>query len=158
MTTKQNTTQSRGPRRAKSDLNLTNARRFYSELVSQGRFELLDQLVDPAFRSHEQLPGGAQPGVAAMRAFITELRTAMPDLNVTIEHEVVAGDEIVFHTTWSGTHKGALMGVPATRRKVSFSCIDIVRMRDGVAVEHRGVTDMLGLFTQLGRYPAIAAQ
>jgi predicted ester cyclase len=46
------------------------------------------------------------------------------------------------------------MGIPPTERKVAFDVIDIVRVRDGLMVEHWNVVDAMALMTQLGAVPA----
>jgi predicted ester cyclase len=46
------------------------------------------------------------------------------------------------------------MGIPATGMPISMKGIDIVRIRDGRAVEHWGVTDMMTLMQQIGMVPA----
>jgi hypothetical protein len=43
------------------------------------------------------------------------------------------------------------MGIPATEREWIIDCIDIVRMAtDGLAAEHWGVFDTMGVMMQLG--------
>jgi predicted ester cyclase len=41
------------------------------------------------------------------------------------------------------------MGMAPTGRTVSVTGIDIVRVADGQIVEHRGLTDIVGLMRQL---------
>ena len=42
------------------------------------------------------------------------------------------------------------MGIAPTGRRVSVTGIDILRITDGRIVEHRGLTDIVGLMRQLG--------
>ena len=42
------------------------------------------------------------------------------------------------------------MGMPATGKTISIQFIDILRMKNGKAVEHWGVSDMTALMEQLG--------
>jgi predicted ester cyclase len=49
-----------------------------------------------------------------------------------------------------------LMGVPASGNRVEVEGIDIVRLEDGKAAEHWGVTDDLGLMQQIGAIPSPA--
>jgi predicted ester cyclase len=47
------------------------------------------------------------------------------------------------------------MGIPATGKSATVDLIDITRFGDdGLAREHWGVADMLGLMRQLGVIPA----
>ena len=48
------------------------------------------------------------------------------------------------------------MGVPASGNSVQLESIDIVRVQDGKAAEHWGVTDVMALMQQIGAVPADA--
>ena len=52
--------------------------------------------------------------------------------------------------TWSGTHRGEFMGVPATGKRVSIGVIDIIRVSGGKLVEHWGQMDSMGMMQQIG--------
>ena len=67
---------------------------------------------------------------------------------------IAEGGKVVIRQTWSGTHKGEFMGVPATGKRVSIAVIDIIRVADGRFVEHWGQLDMMGMMQQLGAIPA----
>jgi predicted ester cyclase len=55
----------------------------------------------------------------------------------------------------TGTHQGEFMGIPPTGKSVTVNLIDITRFDDGgLAREHWGVVDQLGLMQQLGVNPA----
>ena len=56
--------------------------------------------------------------------------------------------------TAGGTHRGEVMGVPATGRSISLPGINIFRLRDGLIVERWGLLDDLGFLKQLGVVPA----
>jgi predicted ester cyclase len=74
---------------------------------------------------------------------------AFPDLTVRIDELVAEADKVAVATTMAGTHLGELLGREPTGRRVSVTGVDMVRIRDGVIVEHRGLTDMVGLWRQL---------
>ena len=63
------------------------------------------------------------------------------------------GDKVVSYITMSGTQKGPFMDMPASGKKFSVKGIDIVRFKDGKAVEHWGVTDSMAMMQQLGAVP-----
>jgi predicted ester cyclase len=70
-------------------------------------------------------------------------------VTVEIDELVADGDRVAVATTFTGTHSGELMGMAPTGRTVSVTGIDIVRVADGQIVEHRGLTDIVGLMRQL---------
>jgi predicted ester cyclase len=53
----------------------------------------------------------------------------------------------------TGTHKGEIMGIPPTNKKVTVSLIVIDRFAGGKIVEDNGQFDALGLMRQLGLDP-----
>ena len=81
-------------------------------------------------------------------------RGAFPDSYFTVEDMLAEGDKVVTRKTFSGTHQGDWMGVPASGRKVSFGAIDIVRMDGDQVVEHWAQFDMLTLAQQIGALPS----
>jgi predicted ester cyclase len=119
-----------------SEENKALFRRMFEEALNQGNISLIDELVAPDFVEHEELPPGIPPGREAVKDVIAE------------------GDKVVARSTWSGTHQGEFMGIPATGKRVSFGVIDIMRFADGVVVEHWGQMDNLGMLQQLGVVPA----
>lgn len=66
---------------------------------------------------------------------------------------VAEADEVWARSVMTGTHQGELMGVAPTGTKVTVAAMDRVRVRDGQVIEHWGVSDDLGLLTQLGVVP-----
>jgi steroid delta-isomerase-like uncharacterized protein len=124
-------------------------KRFNEEVFNQKDIGTFEELVAEDIVDHEVLPGLPE-GREGVRAFLNMVWTAFPDLSATIEDEAVEGDRVWSRTRMRGTHKGEFMGIPATGKPVDIESIDIVRVRDGRAVEHWGVTDMAGLMMQLG--------
>jgi len=59
------------------------------------------------------------------------MRTAFPDLKADLAVMVADEDSIAFAYTLSGTHKGPLMGIPATGKKVSIRGVQLSKFRDG---------------------------
>jgi predicted ester cyclase len=84
---------------------------------------------------------------------MTALRTGFPDLQIAVNDVVSRGDKVWAWATFTGTHKGSFMNIPATGKRVSFEALDVVRLSGGKAIEHWGVTDNMGLLTQLGAIP-----
>jgi steroid delta-isomerase-like uncharacterized protein len=78
---------------------------------------------------------------------------AFPDYHMTIDDIVTEGDKAVIRYTWTGTHKGTFMGIPATNKKVTAWGIEIDRFVGGKIVEAWARTDTLGIMQQLGVVP-----
>jgi predicted ester cyclase len=123
-------------------------RRLHAELLSTRDPDVVDEFFAPGFVSHNN-PPGFPPGAEGVKRFFTMFRDAFPDVSVEIDEIVAEGDRVAVATTFSGTHQGELMGLAPTGRRVSVTGIDIVRVSGGRIVEHRGLTDIVGLMRQL---------
>jgi len=136
-----------------SHTNEAVLRRFYDEVFSKGKLSVVDELADRNFVDHEPPLPGFKSGIEGVKQLINAMRTGFPDLQVAVNEVISHGDKVVARATFSGTHKGAFMNIPPTGKRVAFEGIDIVRFSGGKAAEHWGVTDNLGLLTQLGAIP-----
>ena len=54
----------------------------------------------------------------------------------------------------TGTHLGPFMGMPPTGRPIEVPVMDVLRVEDGPATEHWGMTDTMVMMQQLGALPA----
>jgi steroid delta-isomerase-like uncharacterized protein len=131
-------------------------RRTFEEVFNQGNLAIVDDLVAPDYLNHEMPPGMNNRGPDSTRQIVKMLRTAFPDLHVTIEELVAEGDTVAGRVTMSGTHLGPFQGIPPTGRSFQQAHMHFVRFRDGKAIEHRAVRDDLGMMRQLGVIPAPA--
>jgi predicted ester cyclase len=123
-------------------------RRFHSELLAARDPAVVDSFFGDGFVSHN-MPPGFPPGREGVKLFFSTFRDAFPDAAVEIDELVADGERVAVATTFTGTHTGAIMGMEPTGRRVSVTGIDIVRVADGRIVEHRGLTDIVGLMRQL---------
>ena len=55
-----------------------------------------------------------------------------------------------------GTHKGDLLGIPASGKHVRWDAVDVYRVSDGKIAEEWTVWDALGLLQQVGAVPVPA--
>ncbi len=130
------------------DTNETTVRRFVDEVINDGNYSVLHELVhaDYVYRS----PGTELRGQAALAELFNAYRSGLPDLNVSVDDMIVAGDKVVISITLCGTHTGDLMGIPATGRPVKVHGMVLSRLEHGKIAEEWEILDMLGMFQQLG--------
>jgi steroid delta-isomerase-like uncharacterized protein len=128
-------------------------RRFVEEYQCTGKEEVAQELLAPDFVDRSPF-GPFPPNRDGVLALFQMLRAGFPDLRAEIHDQLVDGDKVVTRKTFHGTHRGELLGIPATGREVAWDVIDIVRVRDGLMVEHWNVVDAYGLMAQLGAIPA----
>ena len=132
--------------------NKENARRAIEEVLNKGNLSLADELVDANYIGHQ--PGLPDfKGPEGFRQYMTMMRTAFPDINMTIEDTVAEGDKVVNRYTGRGTHKGDLMGIAPTGKQVTITGMVATRYVGGKQVEAWVAMDMLGMLQQLGVAP-----
>ena len=106
----------------------------YVAAVNAGDTAALQALFAKPYTQHGGLKGG---------------REAFPDLHVTVEDRIFAGDKIVARNTWSGTHRGAFLAVAPTGKQITIRTIDIWRVDGDKLAEHWDVIDLGALEKQL---------
>lgn len=131
--------------------------RFYQEIFNQGNLSAADDIVAFNFVDHisSQMPGQPTKGPEAVKWFAGMYRTAFPNLRVTIDDLMTAGDRVITRVTWHGTQEGQLLGADPTNKQVRISGIDISRIAGGRIVEHWGQIDVLGMLSQLDFLPPL---
>ena len=98
-----------------------------------------------------------------IKAFMTDFRTAFPDLNFWGTADLIAeGDYVVGQWEGGGTHTGPAFndfligGLPAaTGRQMRFSGVTVLKLTDGKIVEEIGLDDGVTALTQLGLIKAV---
>ena len=123
--------------------------RYVTEVLGQGRFDLLDEICAPDYRRY-LAPGAPPLDLAAQRARLEGIRAAFPDWRLTLHEIVVEGDLAAFRATVTGTHEGALLNLPATGNEVATSALDMIRIRDGRFTDHWGGPDLFTLLQGCG--------
>lgn len=123
--------------------------RYIEEVWNQDDPDAVERFLDVSYQRHispSRPPLGRDEQIVRLRS----LRTAFPDIRLTVEDVVASGDLVWFRGTMRGTHLGELLGLAPTGAEVTVGLIDIWRVVDGRVVEHWGGPDMFDLFRQLG--------
>ena len=132
--------------------NKTGVNRFVEEVINQGRLERADDLVVADFVELDPLPG-QQPGREGLKEVIGQMRATFPDIHWVLDEQVAEGEKVVSRFTWSGTHRGTFLGIPATGRSISVKGVVIDRLVAGKMVDSRILMDGLSMMQQLGGLP-----
>ena len=137
-----------------NEANKTVSRRFFEEVFSRGRLNLLDEIIA---KDHVNSGPGSLPGLPngpeGTKQLVTVYRNAFPDVDFTIKEQIAEGDKVVTRWTAKGTHKGELMGTPATGKSATVTGISVDRLVNGKIVESWGIFDQFGMLQQLGVIP-----
>lgn len=132
-----------------TDQNKATVRRFNKEFIEGGNMNSLNEIIDASFINHTA-PPGVPHGPDGVKYFFNHvLKPAFPDLSVSIHDQVAEGDKVTTYKTYTATHKGELLGMPASGKKITFEVIDIIRLKDGKFVDHWNVLDWQKVMQQL---------
>jgi steroid delta-isomerase-like uncharacterized protein len=137
-----------------SETNKTVSRRFFEEVFSKGKLNLLDELIttDHVNNGPGSIPG-LPTGIEGTKQLVTVYRNAFPDVHFTIDEQIAEGDKVVTRWSAQGTHKGELAGLPATGKSSTVTGIAVDRLVNGKIAESWGIFDEFGMMQQLGAIP-----
>ena len=94
---------------------------------------------------------GEVSGVDNLTALLTAFLGALPDLVAEEQDVIASNDLVVVRLIVTATHRGDLLGIPATGRRVQWNAIDIYRITDdGKIGEEWAADDMATFASQLG--------
>jgi steroid delta-isomerase-like uncharacterized protein len=129
------------------------AREMYESMVpGQDVDAMVDRYMAEDFVEHEAIPGMASTREAPREGFAM-LFAAFPDLRIVVHDMLQDDDKVAARVTFTGTHLGDFMGVPASGNHVEWNAIDILQFRGDQAVAHWGVMDLAGAMAQMGVGP-----
>lgn len=97
----------------------------------------------------------SQQGCASMRRAMAGYCRALPDIQFTLDELVVANDRVVVIWMATGTHRGVLMNIPPSGRRVSVRGVATFIVRNGLICRATYIWDVAGLLRSIGLLPEI---
>lgn len=92
-------------------------------------------------------------GPADVRNAFARYVEAFPDLRFEIERMVVEGPSAIIVWYASGTHRGLLMRIPPTGRKVAVWGTSVLTIADGLITRGHNIWDVAGVLRAIGLLP-----
>src|SRR5262249_5123733 len=130
--------------------NKAIARRAFEELLSQGRFELAEQLYAKDFVNHGiHRDISLEEDQAALKGW----HQAFPDVVIVPMKLIAEADLVTIYWVARGTNTGTGNGLPATGKKAELAGITIWRIVDDKIKEEWSAFDQLSMMQQLGLLP-----
>jgi predicted ester cyclase len=105
--------------------NKPAGRRFYQEVINGRNLDVLDELLIPDGVDHAF--GSQNPEQA--KQFFGMVDQVFPDLHAEVHDVIAEGELVAARVTYTGTHQGEFVGIPATGRKTTTS--GVARTRYG---------------------------
>src|SRR5215203_669400 len=133
--------------------NVEMVRSYWNEVYNERRPEAAaDYLADDFVRQNPGRPQVNEPGNDDDIQRARENLEDFPDLHITVEDVIAAGDRVVARLTWAGTQQAPLeaWGAPITGRAATWQMIVIYTVRCGQLAEQWIAADYLGMLRQLG--------
>ena len=122
-------------------------RRFVDEVFERLQVDAVDQLVAEDFASHTWPSTG--DGKADLKAATERMRSALSDIEFSINDMIAEGDRVAVRLTASATQTGEFMKMPPSGKRYSIGEIHIFRVSNGLIVEHWHQLDAMGMMSQL---------
>jgi len=128
----------------------TDTMRQYLDAFSRQDLDGIRRLFHPKYSytgGDGQRLEGPEAGVAVSQTYFA----AFPDLTLEVQRMHAAGEDVaVTELVARGTHRGALMGIAPTGRKVEIPVCNVVEVQDGKILAEREYFDTGLLLQQLG--------
>jgi steroid delta-isomerase-like uncharacterized protein len=140
--------------------NKAIARRYFNEILNQGKLEVVDELMSPDFVfTVSSYPEPLHGPELYKQELVAMMRSALPDWYFAVQDLVAQGDTVVGHWISTGTHTGTPLyaiggSIPADGRKIKIEGMTWLRIVNGKIVESSATEDALGFLTQLGALPS----
>ncbi len=121
----------------------TQLRQACDELMTKGNLEIIPVVFSKDYIAHAE--GKEYKGHAFLKQFAQLLRSSLPDVSVLhIEFLNETEQTITWQRTLQGTHKVAMMGIPASHKTLKWNEMVVSRFQDGVIAEEWVVSELLG--------------
>lgn len=129
--------------------NKAVVQRFVDEVLNGQSVEAADEILAPDHILNYMLLPEPMIGAKAWEQSVAGYWSAFPDMVVTIDNMIGEGDQVAARWTAVATHKGALMGIPPSGRKVTWIGQGVYRIVNGQIVEQWGIDDAMGLMQRI---------
>ncbi|HEY2861215.1 MAG TPA: ester cyclase [Terracidiphilus sp.] len=125
-------------------------RQFFEEVCNRKSEAAIDRMLAPDCIAYGLPdPDAVLRGTEEFRAFHRSFCGAFPDLYVTVEDVIAAGDRVAARWRATATHLGDHLGFPATGKKTCLDGATIGVIRNGRIAEAWNMMDMGYLFESL---------
>jgi len=123
-------------------------RRFWRCVFNERDLSVVEGMVSPDFAWRGSL-GTQTSGIRDFLAYVRAAQQSLPDLAVGLDELTWTGEQVWTRMTFTATHQGALLGVAASGRALSYPGLAVHDVSDGVLSRVWVVADTLDLHRQL---------
>jgi steroid delta-isomerase-like uncharacterized protein len=102
----------------------------------------------------ERFPDRTCRGADEIARYFEETFAAIPDFHMEVLSVAEQGEDVFVRWHLTGTHRGPLLGIEPTHRRLAIDGFDHFVLRDGRVVSNHVVFDQMEYARQLGMLPA----
>ncbi len=92
-----------------------------------------------------------------VRRLLAYYLRAFPDLAITLDDHLIDGNRVALYWTWTGTHHGAFMNIPATGHRVRVRGASLIVLEGDKIRRGLRIWDLAGLLRDLKLLPELVA-
>jgi steroid delta-isomerase-like uncharacterized protein len=134
--------------------NKATFRRYVEEVWIAENLDFVDEIFANKYLSHQPDGSVLQRTPEDVKKFVREYRSALSEIENTIEAMIGEGDKVLNRWSLEATHTGEFRGIPATGKRISVRGMVFFRFsEEGKVVESWDNFDQLGMMRQLGTVP-----
>jgi predicted ester cyclase len=89
-------------------------------------------------------------GIQGAIDHVLGVRRVYPDLKVTIENQISEGEWVATIYSVTGTFKDEWFGMKPTGKPITFTGVNVDRIKDGKIIEHGGAVNLLDPLLKAG--------
>jgi steroid delta-isomerase-like uncharacterized protein len=130
--------------------------RLVSELLEAWNSHDVDRVASlyaQDYNGYDVGQASPQQGVPGIRRSVTNYFLAFPDLRFETESTLVQCNQVAIVWRAEGTHRGSLMHIPATGRRVDVRGVSLLTIEKGKVLRGHYIWDVAGLLRSLGLLP-----
>lgn len=89
-------------------------------------------------------------GIQGAIDHVLGVRRVFPDLNLTIENQISEGEWVVTTYSVTGTFQDEWFGIKPTGKPITFTGVNVDRIKDGKIIEHGGAVNLFDPLLKAG--------
>jgi steroid delta-isomerase-like uncharacterized protein len=117
--------------------------------------EKILSLCSPDYTGSDVSQASLLHGTEDLRAMLEKYWKAFPDLRFAATDMVVQGSRAAIVWVAEGTHRGPIMNIPPTGRRVEVRGVSFIDVKDGFVVRGQSIWDLAGMLRQIGLLPEL---
>jgi steroid delta-isomerase-like uncharacterized protein len=138
-------------KQSKIEDNIKVVQQLSEEVFNQHNADKLSEFFTKDGKWHGGALGTVE-GAQNMAGLFRSVFSAIPDLHLSIQEVVAQGGTVVARVVVEGTHKGNLLGIPASGKHLRWDGVDLYKLENGKVTDDWAGDDWLAIMIQTGAF------